>query len=111
MDDTVPRRHSYPRIDTLQDFDLTNPSAIDLHEIHPDGIEGLNPETTSYRLDRGAGSNDGEVARPSLSDFNKDLDNIQSRMSEPRTMWQKSLTVDQEPMRQIVKPGRLPMRV
>lgn len=80
MDDSIQRRHSYPRMENSQELEMSNPSAINLHEIHPENIEGLNPEATSYRLDRGTGSNNSEIVRYSTSDFNKDLENIQSRI-------------------------------
>lgn len=83
MNGSVKRRHSYPHLGNPQDFAMSNPSAADLHAIPPQSIEGLNPEATSYRLDRGTGSNNSEIARYSTSDFNKDLENIQSEIDEP----------------------------
>ena len=62
---------------------MSNPSATDLQRIPPQSIEGLDPEATSYRLDRGTGSNNSEIARYSTSDFYKDLENIQSEIYEP----------------------------
>ena len=93
MDDLVPRRHSYPRIENTQNPSLYDSSAIDLHEIPRESIERVHSEITSYPLDGRAGPSNSELLRYSTSDFYRDVDDIQSKINKPRSlMWSKSLT-------------------
>ena len=95
MDDLVPRRHSYPRIENTQNPTVYDASAIDLHEITRESIEQVHPEITAYPLDRGAGPSNRELVQYSTFDFYRDVDIIQSKIDKlRRSIRSKSLTVD-----------------
>lgn len=111
MDDLIHRRNSYPQIENLQNSSVYDPSAIDLPEITRGNSDRLVPRITFDHSDRGVDPKNSEPIRYSTSDFNKDLDDIQSNIDEFRmSSWSKRLTIDQGPTGQNIKPRRFRMQ-
>ena len=78
MDDLVHRRHSYPRIETPLSFRVNDPSAIELPQITRTSSDRLVSGVSFYQVTGGIDSENHEPPRYSTSDFNKDVDDIQS---------------------------------